>query len=117
MCLRKREYFNSEVSHLCCAEYNYKHKQSMTIFVVKGICSDFLWYSFTIEASFSNYLRPGVLFHVKAKGNSVYTLEPCRGLKMCCMVRWGVLISRRRGGSMGERGEKIFDTILKTYFP
>lgn len=59
----------------------------MAVFVVKGLCSDFLWYSFTREATFNNYLRPGVLFCVKAEGNSVYMMEPCRGLKTCCMMR------------------------------
>jgi len=37
------------------------------IFAVKGRCSEFLWYTFTIGAPFNNYLRSGVLFRVEVE--------------------------------------------------
>ena len=39
----------------------------LVVFVVKGRYSDFLWYSFTIGATFSNCLRSGVLFRVEVE--------------------------------------------------
>jgi len=88
----------------------------MAIFVVKGLCFDFLWHSFIIEATFNNYLRPGIIFCVKPEGNSVYTSEPCRGLKTCCVVRWVVLISRGGGGEDFQHDLKDLLPIIPTPF-
>ena len=39
----------------------------MAVFVVKGRYSEFLWYSFTIGATYNNYLRSGVLFRAEVE--------------------------------------------------